>query len=438
VMQRVTPEERPGYGTVLLKLLDGFSVGSRVFSSAVPVVSSKHEIKRRILMIKHHRSGSIAACVGTALVVLALGCATFTHARGPKERGASNEKPTALARDADQQKAAALANNGTEAIGEPVVDESTPNPRESRESAARGFYERAMKHYIAAGQLQDSAARAKEYEAQLADLNKALELNPDHAEALFSRGCLYGGDLPMDKRDDAKAVADYSRLLEIEPRNVSARHNRAGCYEQLREPNKALADYTRIINGDADFSRLLDGKDKQVALDYHYRGRVYFDQKDYARAVADFNEALRLDPEIAKPEASGRIILRRGQAYHALKEYSKAQDDFARYREIDPEFFQLWQSWAWQLATCPDARFRDGRKALEYANKVASATTGPRHRGVADGETRAAAYAELGLFEEAVQWQKKALDALAPDSEEKRKIMGTRLELYESKRPFRD
>ena len=91
----------------------------------------------------------------------------------------------------------------------------------------------------------------------------------------------------MDKRDYSKAVADYSRLLEIKPRDCSARHNRALCYEQLREYDKAIADYTRIIEGDTDFSRIGDGKDKQVALDYHYRGRVYFDKKDYGAAVAD-------------------------------------------------------------------------------------------------------------------------------------------------------
>jgi tetratricopeptide (TPR) repeat protein len=231
--------------------------------------------------------------------------------------------------------------------------------RDSRQAAAREFYERAMKHYM-----------ANEYEEELVDLNQALELDSSHTSALFSRASLYYGGLPMDKRDYSKAVEDYTRLLELEPRNCSARHNRALCYEQLRQPDKALADYTRILEGDTDFSRLVDGKEKQMALDYHYRGRVYqWNRKDYAKAVADYTEALRLDPDIAKAEAGGRIVLRRGQAYQALKQDAKAQADYERYQEIDPTYGELWVCWAWQLATASDARYRDGAKAIEFAGK---------------------------------------------------------------------
>src|SRR6266540_2526754 len=112
VMQRVGPEERPGYGKVLLKLMDGFSVGHRVFASAVPVVGSKHEIKRRIIMIKHHRRSSIAACVATALMVTALGCATFTRAGGEKQQGKLIENPPSVAQHPTQENTTVLAKKG--------------------------------------------------------------------------------------------------------------------------------------------------------------------------------------------------------------------------------------------------------------------------------------------------------------------------------------
>ena len=85
VMERVRPEERLGYGKVLLKLMDGFSVGNPVFSGAVPVISSINEIKRRILMIKNHRNASKAACVTTALLTLALAFGAFTRASGQQQ-----------------------------------------------------------------------------------------------------------------------------------------------------------------------------------------------------------------------------------------------------------------------------------------------------------------------------------------------------------------
>lgn len=354
-----------------------------------------------------------AAVAGLArLTTLTVGLYLYNESTNPERRPVSNPElvsaavpepapfglPRQARRDALRRSAGAAA---TQADEPPTL-------------TAREFYERGLKQ-----------EREKRYDDARADFTKAIELDPGFAAACFSRAGIYFGREEMEKRDYAKAAADYTRQLEIGPRDASARHNRALCYEQLREYDPAIADYTMIIEGDIDFSSLLNGRDKQVALDYHYRGRMYLEKKDYAKAVADFNEALRLDPDVAKPEASGRIILRRGQAYQALKEYERAQDDFARYVEIDPDFFQLWQSWAWQLATCPDARFRDGHKALEYAGKAR------------DAETTAAAYAELGQFAEAASWQMKALESLNPRVEAQRPEMQARLRLYQAGKPFR-
>ncbi|HEY2328863.1 MAG TPA: sigma-70 family RNA polymerase sigma factor [Verrucomicrobiae bacterium] len=184
---------------------------------------------------------------------------------------------------------------------------------QSHLSEARAFYDSAMTHYM-----------AREYEAELADLNKAIELNSKFMEALFSRACLYDGNLPMKERDYAKAVADYTRFLEINPRDVSTWHNRALCYEQLHQYDKAIADYTAIIEGNMDFSHLVDGKDKQMALDYHYRGRAYqWYKKDYLKAIADYDEALRLDSMIEM------VHQHRGQCYEALGQFEKAKEDYA-------------------------------------------------------------------------------------------------------------
>ena len=90
VMERVRPEERLGYGRVLLKLMDGFSAGTPVFSGAVPVISSINEIKRRISMIKNHGNASKAACVTTALLTLALAFGAFTHASGQQPTASQN------------------------------------------------------------------------------------------------------------------------------------------------------------------------------------------------------------------------------------------------------------------------------------------------------------------------------------------------------------
>jgi tetratricopeptide (TPR) repeat protein len=50
----------------------------------------------------------------------------------------------------------------------------------------------------------------------------------------------------------------------------------------------------------------------------------------------------------------------------------------------------------------------------------------------------AAAYAEIGQFDDAVKWQKKALELLDAKDIEKRKAMQERIELHQAGRSFRE
>ena len=78
VLQRTKPEDRLGYGALLLKLLTDFPAAQAIIPTAVPVVSSKRELKRRIISIKHPRAVSLAACLASGLAALVLACLTFT------------------------------------------------------------------------------------------------------------------------------------------------------------------------------------------------------------------------------------------------------------------------------------------------------------------------------------------------------------------------
>ncbi len=221
-------------------------------------------------------------------------------------------------------------------------------------------------------------------------------------------------------------------MLEIDPKDFAARFNRALAYESTREYDKAIADYTKAIEDDTDFSKIVNGKNQCLAMTHHYRGRAYqWYMHDNAKAVADFTEALRLDPKIEM------VHYRRGRAYNALKEYAKAAADFTVALEHDPDYPNLLSAYAWQLATCPDAKFRDGKKALELARKANEEFKWE----VADQvETLAAANAESGQYEEAIKWQKKAIELFAAKAKahpEDDKAMRQRLKQYEARKPYR-
>ena len=72
-------DERRLYGNTLIKLLDDFSEAG-LCPSLVPVINSKHEIKRRITMIAKFRPTTRAALIFFMAFLVALGCFTFTRA----------------------------------------------------------------------------------------------------------------------------------------------------------------------------------------------------------------------------------------------------------------------------------------------------------------------------------------------------------------------
>jgi hypothetical protein len=93
------------------------------------------------------------------------------------------------------------------------------------------------------------------------------------------------------------------------------------------------------------------------------------------------------------------------------------------------------RDFAFFRATCPDAAFRDGKKAIEMAQRAIQ-LAGAKATWVYPA-TLAAAFAESGEFEKAVAEQKKALTDKGLDTEDRAR-MEARLKLYERKMPYRD
>lgn len=271
--------------------------------------------------------------------------------------------------------------------------------------------------------------REKRYDEAIADFSKSIELDPTNAEIYFTRSSLFAEGGLAKKPDYAKAVADLTKALEVQPKWYSARFNRGLYFESLREYDKAIADYTKVIDGPTDFSSAGEGEQKSLAHAYHYRGRVYqWYKKDFAKAATDFTESIRLDPTVEM------LRYRRGQAYFELKNYEDARHDFLVELETQPDYPNLLNSAAWLFATCPDAKYRDGNKAVEFAEKSNRAWEGKSSETL---DILAAAYAEFGEFDKAVSVQKNAIELLKPNLAEKKKQMQARLKLYEAKKPFR-
>jgi tetratricopeptide (TPR) repeat protein len=217
--------------------------------------------------------------------------------------------------------------------------------------------------------------------------------------------------------DCERAMADYSSVIRLDPQNFMALFTRAQLYSGQGEHDKAIADYTEMV-------RLAP----EEAAAHFNRGLAYMAREDFDKAISDFTEAIRLDPGDSAGYAS------RGYAYSMKKGYANAVADLSEAIRLGPENADAHNVLAWVWATCPDATFRDGKKAVEYAAKACQLTS---WKDANQFETLAAAYAETGEFGKAVQWVKKGLES--PDfPEQEREQARLRLKLYEQGKPYRD
>ena len=271
----------------------------------------------------------------------------------------------------------------------------------------------------APGALPKRAARigrahgaAHEAAPTVAGLTAAIARQPNNAGSYVERAGLY-----YEREEYDRALADYEQALRLAPDNADAYLGR-GCVRLQRDENDlALADFSAVI-------RLAPG----AAEAYVYRGGVYADRQEYGPALADFNEALRLDPQCAD------AYVGRGRALRDRKDYDGAVADFRQATRLEPDSPEGYNELAWVWATCPRADLRNGGVALEYA------TTACRLSEWADPlclDTFAAAYATLGDFDQAVRWQRKALEASTDLPEATREELRARLKLYENHQPYR-
>jgi len=213
------------------------------------------------------------------------------------------------------------------------------------------------------------------YDRAIDDYNEAIRLDPKYAIGFNNRGLAYQRKGQFDR-----AIEDYDQAIRLNPTYALAFANRANARRNKGRIDLAIADSNRAIGlnrslaagffarADAyrdksqwDFDAYLaDGayEDRAIA-DYDEgirlspsnataflnRGLLYTRRQKYDRAIQDFDEAIRLDPNIAAA-FSGRAFALRfvGQYERAIADYRKALtlplDDTSR-KQIDKMLKQL-------------------------------------------------------------------------------------------------
>lgn len=225
--------------------------------------------------------------------------------------------------------------------------------------------------------------------------------------------------------------------------------NRGIEWHAKHDYEQAIADYTEAI-------RL----NPKYASAFYNRGNSWRARRDNDRAIADYTEAIRLNPKYAaaynnrgngwhdKRDYDRAIAdyteairlnagyasayYNRGNSWSEKRDYERAIADYNEAIRLNPGHINAHGGLAWLLATSAAPGVRNARRAVELAQKAVELSNS---KDADKLDTLAAALAAAGNFKEAVRRQEQAL--AFPEFERTHgKGASRRLELYRQGKPY--
>lgn len=197
----------------------------------------------------------------------------------------------------------------------------------------------------------------------VADFGRALRIDPGLARALLERGQVHASREAFDH-----AIRDYDAALALQPNSQQAWELREaavygrseGQLDELDLLTRALAEnpnepglwnnrcWVRALSGEeleyalADCNEALRlDPDNAAALDS--RALVHFKRGDFDAAIADYNAALAVDP------GRGHYLYGRGLARRGKGEVAAGQADMAAGERAQPGVAGLYQSYGVEI-----------------------------------------------------------------------------------------
>jgi tetratricopeptide (TPR) repeat protein len=278
---------------------------------------------------------------------------------------------------------------------------------------------------------------------------RALAHNPDHHFALINLAAAlvekkerqsaiklyetYLKDYPQDARieydlatcfrtegDLAQAVVHFKKAIALDQENVKARLALAECLHAQGDIAGAVRELEATIHIAPD-----------SATAHNDLANLLVAQGRIADAVDHFERALSLKPDYAAAHHYyAAVLVRQGKNAEAVQHWREAV-------RLEPKEVQYLSNLSLLLATSADPAARNGAEAVEFAKRaVELAEEKPDANVVA---VLAAAYAELGQFENAVTTARQARElAIEQHNNALADQLSDRIKLYESGRPYHE
>jgi len=284
----------------------------------------------------------------------------------------------------------------------------------------------------------------KRYDEALSSLDTAAKLAPKSVGPLVHRARIYG-----IQSDFQKALEVLDEAYALQPANPAVLLLRASMYQELKQEDKALADVDEVLklyprlplamrframllarSGKFDLAaeqleelQKAEPEDREVELQL---ALFYIAEGHSRKAIEKFSAVLEKQPDNAVAlRGRGDALLRIGKQAEAIADYEKAIT-------IEPDDTGVLNNLAWVLATSPDEKLRDGKRAIKLATKACELT---EYKAPHILSTLAAGYAETGDFQTAIKWSQKAVEL---GSEDQLEPLTKELETYRAGKPVRE
>jgi tetratricopeptide (TPR) repeat protein/predicted Ser/Thr protein kinase len=263
-----------------------------------------------------------------------------------------------------------------------------------------------------------------EADRAIADLNEAIRLDPKMADAYNNRGLAYNikakrerselggtdGEKEFEELMD-QAIADYNKAIDLNPKDVKAYNNRGNAYQDRKELNRAIADFNEAIrlapttaapyvNRGNAYVKMVERAERERSPDDFGKRNPAEWRELIDRAIADFNEALRLEPLLSA------AYYNRANAYYKSGKWDKAVADYAQVISLYPNDAEAYyyRGLACEKSGDSDRAIADYNEAIRLNPKYADAYN-----------SRGLVYYNRGELDEAIADYSRAIE-LTPKS----------------------
>lgn len=169
----------------------------------------------------------------------------------------------------------------------------------------------------------------KDFDGALADFDEAIRIDSTIALAFANRASIH-----YDKEEYDAAIQDLDKAIELDPKYVRAYQDRGDAYREKGDLSQAIEDYKKALS--------LNPSDKQKASIENALSNAYVDrgvdQKDENAELADYDEALRINPNNAV------ALNNRGATYTSKGEYDRAIQDLDLAIKLKPDYARAFRN----------------------------------------------------------------------------------------------